>query len=91
MSTYERLVAEETLIFDATEEISRVLDQNSETTRAWLARRLGKSKGFVSQVLSGDRNMTLRTLAQIGHALDQRVEIKLVPASPQPNQKGNPR
>ena len=44
-------------------------------SRQQLADRLGKSKGFVSQLLNGERNMTLRTLADLAHALDYRLRV----------------
>ncbi|MBF0175896.1 MAG: helix-turn-helix transcriptional regulator [Magnetococcales bacterium] len=44
-------------------------------TRAELADRLGKSESFVSQVLSGHRNMTLETLADIAYTLDLKVKV----------------
>ena len=76
---YARLVAQESLIFDVTEEISRVLKQDG-VSRSELAERLGKSKGFITQVLGGDRNMTLRTVADLGFALDRRFDVRAVPA-----------
>lgn len=52
----------------------------AEVSRAELARRIGRTAGFVSQVLSGSRNMTLRTLADFAYALGLQVrEIELVP------------
>jgi transcriptional regulator with XRE-family HTH domain len=71
---YERLVAQETLILDATEAIVGLLEE-AGVSRQELARRLGKSKGFVSQLLSGERNMTLRTLADLGHVLGRRFSL----------------
>jgi transcriptional regulator with XRE-family HTH domain len=71
---YERLVAQETLILEATETIVDLLEQQ-RMTRQELAARLGKSKGFVSQLLSGERNMTLRTLADLGYVLGQRFAL----------------
>lgn len=87
---YEQLLAQETLIFDATEEICRVMspDQDSsEVTRKQLADRLGKSKGFVTQVLAGDRNMTLRTLADFAGALGHKVSVHLEPIPGPPDEK----
>ena len=86
-ANYERLVAEETLIVEATEEVCRVMegeDSEGGVTRKELADRLGRSKGFVTQLLSGERNLTLRTLADLAFALDRRVEIRLasIPAEP---------
>lgn len=47
--------------------------------RAELARKMGVSPGRVSQILSGDDNLTLRTLASVCVALDARLDAKLVP------------
>lgn len=67
-SGYERLVIEETLIADAQELIVSLM-RHEGVTRSELARRLGKSKGFITHILSGERNLTLRTLADCAHAL----------------------
>lgn len=75
---YERLVEEETLIFEATELIAELLD-DQQVTRKELADRLGRSKGYVTQVLAGDRNMTLKTLATLAFALEHRVELSATP------------
>lgn len=77
-SDYARLVAEETLIFDVTEEISRALDA-AGITRKELAEALGKSKGHITQLLSGERNMTLRTAADLAHALERRLYVRAQP------------
>lgn len=87
MSGYEKLVAEETLILEATEAVCERMEQDSALTRKALAKRLGKSKGFVSQILSGERNMTLRTLARFADALGCRAEVKLVPVPAPPDEK----
>jgi transcriptional regulator with XRE-family HTH domain len=71
---YRRLLAQEELILDATETIITLLEERG-VSRADLAKRLGKSKGFVSQILSGERNMTLRTLADVGFALDHTFSL----------------
>ena|ERR1700749_1285662 len=87
---YERLVAEETLIVEATEELCRVMegeDDSGEITRKQLAERLGQTKSHVTQLLSGERNMTLRTLAQMADALGHRVEVALKPLPAPPGQK----
>jgi transcriptional regulator with XRE-family HTH domain len=75
---YERLVAQETLIFEATEMISELLEADG-VTRKELADKLDRSKGFVTQILSGDRNMTLRTLADLAFALQHRVRVAAAP------------
>ena len=75
---YERLVEQETLIFEATELISELIEESGEN-RKELAEKLGRSKGFVTQILAGDRNMTLRTLADFAFALEHRVKVKAAP------------
>jgi transcriptional regulator with XRE-family HTH domain len=47
--------------------------------KADLARAMGVSPGRVSQILSGDENITLRTLASVCVALDAQLDVKLVP------------
>lgn len=64
----------ERLILAASELILEMMEQN-EVTRSDLAERINKSKGHVSQLLNGGRNMTLRTLAELAHALGGRVEL----------------
>jgi antitoxin component HigA of HigAB toxin-antitoxin module len=49
-------------------------------TRSELADRLGCSSGFVTQVLSGERNMTLQTLDRFMHALNRRVVLSAEPS-----------
>lgn len=64
----------EQLILATTEMILGIMEEQG-VTRAELADRLGRTRGHVSQVLNGDRNMTLRTVAEILHALDGRASI----------------
>lgn len=84
---YDRLVAEETLIFDATEEIARVVDEwPGGISRQELADRAGgMSKAHVVRFLQGKGNPTLRTLADLAFGLGHRVEIRL---DPQPTSEG---
>jgi transcriptional regulator with XRE-family HTH domain len=75
---YERLLAEEALILDSTELISELMHEKG-LTRADLAKLVGKTRAFVTQVLAGNRNMTLRTLADLAFALDGRVTVVAQP------------
>lgn len=77
---YQTYLAQEILITDVTEMIVGLM-QEAKVTRLEMARRLGKSKGFVSHLLSGQRNMTLRTLADLVGAVEHRVEVFAVPCS----------
>jgi transcriptional regulator with XRE-family HTH domain len=51
-------------------------------TKRELAQRMRVTPGRVSQILSGDENLTLRTLAAVCTALDARLRVELVPSKP---------
>lgn len=88
---YDRLVAQETLILDATEAICEAMEPEQQSggtvTRKELADRLGCSKGHVTQLLAGDRNLTLRTLADMAGALGRKVRLNLEPIPAPPGEK----
>jgi len=50
-----------------------VAEQN--VSKADLARHLGKSRAWVTQLLSGSANMTIRTLAEVTYVLDAAVKL----------------
>jgi len=62
------------LIMEVTERLCELLEKE-KISRKELADRLGKSKGFVSQLLNGGRNLTLRTVADILHVLGYRASL----------------
>lgn len=66
---------EETRLCLAAAELALGLMAAKKVDQNELARRLGCTKGHVSQLLSGDHNMTLRTLAGIVCALGERVDL----------------
>jgi transcriptional regulator with XRE-family HTH domain len=85
LTTYEEMLLEdpqglrqEELIIEVTEALARAL-RNTGITQTELAAKLGKSKGFVSQILGGGRNLTLRTLADVAGALECKVQIEVKP------------
>jgi transcriptional regulator with XRE-family HTH domain len=71
---FERLVEQERLIDESVETIVRLMIEKA-VTRTELASRIGRSKSYVSQVLSGSRNMTLRTVSDMAFALGRRVRF----------------
>lgn len=73
---YEQLLRQERLILDVTEQLAGALE-NGRVTQAELARRMDRTPGFVSQLLGGGRNLTLRTIADIAAALSLRASFKL--------------
>ncbi len=72
----ERLFAQEQLIVAVAEHIWEKMEE-SEATKSDIAKALGKSKAFITQLLNGTRNMTLRSLSDIAFALDAQVKIEL--------------
>jgi transcriptional regulator with XRE-family HTH domain len=71
---FARLMAQGDLIMEVTETLCELLE-NENITRKELAVRLGKSKGFISQLLNGGRNLTLRTVADILYVLGYKVSL----------------
>jgi transcriptional regulator with XRE-family HTH domain len=68
----QREYAQERCIVALTESLGALIE-SAGISRAELAKRINRSKGYVSQVLSGSRNMTLRTLADIAWACGQEI------------------
>lgn len=66
----------EELLLDVTEQISIRLHELG-LRPADLAERLGVSRAYVSQMMAGKPNMTLRTMVNVALALNQHVAIKL--------------
>lgn len=71
-----RALEQERLIMQATEAIASLMHEQ-RLTRAELARRIGKSSAFVTKVLRGDNNFTLRTLSDLLFALDRSAHLTL--------------
>lgn len=53
----------------------RILMERRKVSRAELARRIGKSKPYVTQLLRASSNLTLRTLAEVAWALGARFTL----------------
>ena len=70
----QRLLEQERLLLDVTESIAALLEKQN-VSRAELARRLGKSPAFVTKLLRGDNNFTLRTLSDVFFALNRGVHF----------------
>jgi transcriptional regulator with XRE-family HTH domain len=77
---FRRLLSVETLAAEASELISKLMAEQN-VSKAGLARRLKKSRAWVTQLLSGKANMTVRTLAEVVFALDAEVKLQAQPPS----------
>jgi len=75
--TEERAYARERLIYNVTEDILIALE-DAGVSKKELARRLSKSRSYVTQILSGARNMTLGSLSDICFALEIKPEVSLI-------------
>ena len=75
-STEEKAYCREELIYNVTEDLLVILEDMGVSKKT-LAHRLGKSRPYVTQLLSGSRNMTLGSLSDICFALGFKPEVKL--------------
>jgi transcriptional regulator with XRE-family HTH domain len=55
------------------------LMERHDVNRAELANRLGKTRGWVTQLLDGEKNKTIRTLADVFFVLGYAIEFKEKP------------
>ena len=72
----KKKIAQEQLILDVTESVFEQLEIQIKS-KADLAEAMGRSKAFVTQLLNGSRNMTLRTLSDIAFALDVEPRFEI--------------
>src|ERR1039457_6437770 len=77
---FRTLLSVEALVAEASEGIARLMAEQN-VSKADLARRLNKSRAWVTQLLSGKANMTGRTLAEVVYALDAEVKLHAHPPS----------
>lgn len=73
-----RTFAQEHLIVQVAEGIWEQMERKN-VSKTDIAAALGKSKAFITQLLGGSRNMTLRTLADIAFALDGEIDVQIRP------------
>lgn len=73
---FKRLVRREELILDVTETLTGALKEG-KMNRSQLADKLGRTRGFVSQLFAGGRNLTLGTISDVALALGFKPRLKL--------------
>ncbi len=73
-----KLYFREDLIFEITETIWKVMEEKG-ISKAELSRIAGVSKSNITQLLSGDHNMRLTTVADLLYALDSKMTVSAVP------------
>ncbi len=72
----KREFAREELIYNVAEDVLVALEDLG-VSKSDLAEKLGKSKAYVSQLLSGARNMTLSTFSDICFVLDRKPSVSI--------------
>lgn len=70
-----RLYQQERAIQELTDLVCELMDEQG-VSRSELARRLGRTKGYITQLLDGRANMTVRTISDVFTALDRAVHFQ---------------
>lgn len=70
-----RLYQQERAILEVTEVICELMDKQG-VSRSDLAKRLGRTKGYITQLLDGRANMTVRTISDVFTALGLAVHFQ---------------
>lgn len=65
-------------ILKFTEAVVRNMERNT-VPRAELARKLGVSKAMVTKLLSGNPNMTMKTMVTLAHVLGCELDVDIHP------------
>lgn len=75
---YRKHYAIEGLVIGSAELIATLMEQQG-LSQADLAKKLGRSRAWISQLLSGRTNMTIRTLAELVYELGAEVKLDAQP------------
>ncbi len=78
--SFRKLLAIESLVTEAAELIARLMAEK-KVNKAALAKRLNRSRAWITQLLSGKTNMSVRTLAELAYALEAEVKLDAQPAA----------
>lgn len=68
----------EVLQLDVTEQIIELLEKK-EISRTQLANKLNCSTAYISKLLNGGENLTIRKLVEIAHTLECSIDIAFIP------------
>jgi transcriptional regulator with XRE-family HTH domain len=73
-----RIYEREALALRASELIFELMEKEG-VSKAQLAERIGASRAHITQALSGARNMTVHTLADLSFVLGHKIELEALP------------
>ncbi len=68
----------EGLQFDVMEQMLEIMEQKN-VSNSQMAKKLKCSSAYITKLLKGDQNLTIRKLFDIGWALGQKLEVKYKP------------
>ena len=71
---HRRLFAQERTIVELTNEVCRLM-KSQGVNRKELAARIGKTPSLISQMLSGGRNLTLRSVSDMFLAMGRSLDV----------------
>ena len=74
----QKLYEEEGLVLEVTEVICELM-QKQNMKRVELAKKLGVDKSYITNLLDGSSNMTLKTISDVLFCLDSRAKILIEP------------
>lgn len=69
-------------MLDFVEDLSSIMKQEG-ISQAELAKRTDTQAAYVSQILEGDTNFTIKSMVKLALALDHKIRIHLAPLSAQ--------
>lgn len=70
-----RRFQQERATLEVTELICKIMVEEG-ISRSDLAKRLGKTKGYITQLLDGQTNMTIRTMSDVLFCLDRSLHVR---------------
>ena len=70
-------------ILDFNEKLVNIMQENG-VNRAELAKRLGVSRPFVTKLLNGNPNMTIKTMVHLAHVINCNLHLDICPKYVQP-------
>lgn len=73
----KKIFAKTNLIQNVTEDIMIAME-DLNISKAEFAKRIGKSKSYITQILSGSRNMTLSSLSDVCFELGIEPQVKIL-------------
>lgn len=83
-----RLFQQEMFILEVTELICELMTEKN-IKKSELAQRLGRTKGYITQLLDGRANMTLRTISDVFWAMDSCLNMSVRPIEFEAADTGN--